>query len=112
MRFGNTAIRSSYLIDDNDADFIGCHQSVFLSRYNMLDKAAEGAVFLINSVAPPDQVWHSLSKKMQRQIIDKKITVYVIDALAVAAQTGMGKRINTVMQTCFFAFRGGWLGMT
>ncbi|OUS17236.1 pyruvate:ferredoxin (flavodoxin) oxidoreductase [Gammaproteobacteria bacterium 50_400_T64] len=106
LRFGSTPIRSSYLIDDNDADFIGCHQPVFLERYNMLDKAAEGAVFLLNSVEPPEQVWHSLPKKMQSQIIDKKISLHVIDALAVAARTGMGKRINTVMQTCFFAISG------
>ncbi len=106
LRFGSTPIRSSYLIDDNDADFIGCHQSVFLERYNMLDKAAEGAVFLLNSVEPAEQVWHSLPKKMQSQIIDKKISLHVIDALAVAARTGMGKRINTVMQTCFFAISG------
>ena len=106
LRFGSTPIRSSYLIDDNDADFIGCHQAVFLERYNMLDKAAEGAVFLLNSVEPPEKIWHSLPKKMQSQIIDKKITLHVIDALAVAARTGMGKRINTVMQTCFFSISG------
>ena len=106
LRFGSTVIRSSYLIDNDDANFIACHQSVFLERYNMLDKAAEGAVFLLNTVQPPEQVWHSLPKKMQGQIIDKKITLHVINALAVAARTGMGKRINTVMQTCFFAISG------
>ncbi len=106
LRFGPNPIRSTYLIGDNDANFIGCHQPVFLERYNMLDKAAKGAVFLLNSNLAVDQVWGSLPKHMQQQIIDKQIKLYAIDAYAVAEQTGMGKRINTIMQTCFFAISG------
>ncbi len=106
LRFGPDKIRSSYLIGDNDADFIGCHQPIFLQRYNMLDKAANKAVFLLNSSLATNQIWDSLPAKMQQQCIDKQIRFYIIDAYAVAAQAGMGKRINTIMQTCFFAISG------
>ncbi len=106
LRFGPDKIRSSYLIGDNDADFIGCHQPIFLQRYNMLNKASENAVFLLNSSLSADEVWNSLPTKMQQQCIDKKIRFYTIDAYAVAAEAGMGKRINTIMQTCFFAISG------
>ncbi|MCK4710274.1 MAG: 2-oxoacid:acceptor oxidoreductase family protein, partial [Gammaproteobacteria bacterium] len=106
LRFGPTVIRSTYLIGDNDANFIACHQSAFLQRYNMLDKAAENSIFLLNSALPVDQVWNSFPAKMQQQCIDKKVQIYVIDAYAVAMKSGMGKRINTIMQTCFFAISG------
>ncbi|MGD8525898.1 MAG: pyruvate:ferredoxin (flavodoxin) oxidoreductase [Thioalkalispiraceae bacterium] len=106
LRFGPRPIRSSYLIADNDAQFVACHQPVFLERYPMLDKAREGAVFLLNSPAAPDEVWQTLTAEMQQQIIDKHIKLYCIDAYAVASNNGMGKRINTVMQTCFFAISG------
>jgi pyruvate-ferredoxin/flavodoxin oxidoreductase len=106
LRFGPNPIHSTYLIGDNDANFVACHQPVFLERYPMLDKAAPGAVFLLNSPAPPDQVWASLPRAMQEQILAKGIRLYSIDAYAVAEQAGMGKRINTVMQTCFFAISG------
>ena len=106
LRFGPDKIRSSYLIGDNDADFIACHQSIFLQRYNMLDKAADNSVFLLNSTLTKEQVWETLPARMQQQCIDKKIRFYTIDAYAVAQQTGMGKRINTIMQTCFFAISG------
>lgn len=106
LRFGPSTIRSSYLIGDNDAQFVACHQPVFLERYPMLDKASDGAVFLLNSPAGPEQVWDTLPATMQQQIIAKKIKLYTIDAYAVANNTGMGKRINTVMQTCFFAISG------
>ncbi len=106
LRFGPQPIHSSYLIGDNDAQFVACHQPVFLERYPMLDKAAPGAVFLLNSPLAADQVWDSLPANMQQQIIDKNIKLYTIDAYAVANNTGMGKRINTVMQTCFFAISG------
>jgi pyruvate-ferredoxin/flavodoxin oxidoreductase len=106
LRFGPHAIRSSYLIADNDAQFVACHQPVFLERYPMLDKASDGAVFLLNSSAAPDAVWDTLTTDMQQQIIDKHIKLYTIDAYAVASNNGMGKRINTVMQTCFFAISG------
>ena len=106
LRFGSAAIHSSYLIAENDANFVACHQAVFLSRYNMLDLAADGAVFLLNSPAQKADVWSTLSKKMQQQMIDKQIKLYCIDAYAVAEKTGMAKRINTIMQTCFFAISG------
>ncbi len=106
LRFGPEVIRSTYLIGNNDANFIACHQSGFLQRFNMLDNAADNAVFLLNSTLPVDQVWNSLAAKMQQQCIDKKIKLYVIDAYAVALKAGMGKRINTIMQTCFFAISG------
>ncbi|MBT4075794.1 MAG: pyruvate:ferredoxin (flavodoxin) oxidoreductase, partial [Gammaproteobacteria bacterium] len=106
LRFGPEVIRSTYLIGNNDANFIACHQSGFLQRFNMLDNAADNAVFLLNSTLPVDQVWNSLPAKMQQQCIDKKIKLYVIDAYAVALKAGMGKRINTIMQTCFFAISG------
>ncbi|MDH3948048.1 MAG: pyruvate:ferredoxin (flavodoxin) oxidoreductase, partial [Gammaproteobacteria bacterium] len=106
LRFGPKPIHSTYLIGDNDANFVACHQPVFLERYDMLDKAADEAVFLLNSPAGPDKVWDTLTTKMQQQILDKKIHFYTIDAYAVAAQSGMGTRINTIMQTCFFAISG------
>jgi pyruvate-ferredoxin/flavodoxin oxidoreductase len=106
LRFGPRPIRSTYLIGDNDANFVACHQPVFLERYDMLDKAAPGAVFLLNSSAGPEAVWDMLPRKMQQQMIEKDIRFYVIDAYAVAAKAGMGKRINTIMQTCFFAISG------
>jgi len=103
LRFGPEPIHSTYLIGDDEARFVGCHQSVFLERYDMLDKAAESGVFLLNTTAPADKAWDSLPRKMQQQIIDKQLKFYVIDAYRVAEDTGMGRRINTIMQTCFFA---------
>jgi pyruvate-ferredoxin/flavodoxin oxidoreductase len=106
LRFSPKIIHSSYLIGNNEAGFIGCHQPIFLERYEMLDHAAEGAVFLLNSPVPADKVWNTLTRKMQQQMIDKKIQFYTIDAVAIAKATGMGARINTVMQTAFFAISG------
>ena len=106
LRFGPNPIKSTYLIGDNEASFVACHQPVFLSRYDMLDKARAGAVFLLNSATPPERVWDDLPQKMQRTIIDKGLSFYVIDAYGIAAATGMGRRINTIMQTCFFAISG------
>ena len=106
LRFGPETIRSSYLIGANDARFVACHQPGFLQRYEMLDNAADGAVFLLNSPAAPHQVWNTLPRKMQQQIIAKRIRFYSIDAERVASDAGMGKRINTLMQTCFFAISG------
>lgn len=103
LRFGPKAIHSTYLIEDNDANFVACHQNVFLERYSMLDKAADNAVFLLNSTVAAEQVWDTLPVSMQQQMIDKHITFYCIDAYAVASNNGLGKRINTIMQTCFFA---------
>ena len=106
LRFSPKPIHSPYLIGNSDANFIGCHQPGFLERYEMLDYAAEGAVFLLNIPVAPDKVWDKLTRKMQQQIIDKKIEFYAIDAYAIARATGMGSRINTIMQTCFFAISG------
>ena len=106
LRFGDAPIHSSYLIDDGDANFIACHQPVFLERYPMLDKAAENAVFLLNTATPADEVWQMLPRDMQQKIIDKHIRVYCIDAYRVAGVTGMDKRITTIMQTCFFSISG------
>jgi len=106
LRFGPNPIRSSYLIGDNQAQFVACHQPVFLERYDMLAKAAQNGVFLLNSPAEPYAVWDTLPRAMQQQIIDKQLHFYAIDAVKVAAESGMGARINTIMQTCFFAISG------
>ena len=106
LRFGPRPIRSAYLIGADEARFVGCHQPVFLERYDLLDRAAAGAVFLLNSPAPPDKVWDTLPRSLQQQLIDKRLRFYTIDAYAVAEAAGMGRRINTVMQTCFFAISG------
>lgn len=106
LRFGKKPIHSTYLIGENDANFVACHQPVFLERYDMLDYAADNGVFLLNSQHAADKVWDTLPRKMQQQIIDKKLSFYVIDAYDVAQKAGMGRRINTVMQTCFFAISG------
>ncbi len=106
IRFGDKPIQSSYLIGEGDANFVACHQPVFLERYPMLDKAADNAVFLLNTPLSPDEVWPSLPGKMQQQIIDKHIRLFCIDAYKIAEISGMGKRINTIMQTCFFSISG------
>ncbi len=106
LRFGDNPIRSSYLIENGDANFVGCHQPVFLERYPMLDKAADNAVFLLNTPIAPEHVWQSLPESMQQQILDKHIRFYCIDAYSIAESTGMGNRINTIMQTCFFSISG------
>ncbi|MBN1945389.1 MAG: pyruvate:ferredoxin (flavodoxin) oxidoreductase [Bradymonadales bacterium] len=104
LRFGPDPIRSSYLI--NKANFIACHQWSFLERYDLLRDIVSGGTFLINSVYGPDEVWDHLPAKVQQAIIRKKLKLFVIDAYEVAKQMGMGSRINTVMQTCFFAISG------
>ncbi len=104
LRFGPEPIRLTNLIES--ANFIACHQWVFLERVNVLAKAEPGAVFLLNSPYGPDEVWDHLPRPVQRQIIDKKLRFFVIDAYKVARDTGMGVRINTIMQTCFFAISG------
>jgi pyruvate-ferredoxin/flavodoxin oxidoreductase len=101
LRFGPEPIRLSNLIES--ANFIACHQWVFLERVQVLAKAEPGAVFLLNSPFDPDEVWDQLPRAVQRQIIDKKLRFFVVDAYKVARDTGMGGRINTIMQTCFFA---------
>jgi pyruvate-ferredoxin/flavodoxin oxidoreductase len=106
LRFGQQPIRSTYLIADNDAQFIGCHQPIFLERYDMLKNAADKAVFLLNTPQTADTVWESLPARIQQQILAKNIRFYVIDGYKVAQACGMGKHINTIMQTCFFAISG------
>ncbi|CAK0759565.1 putative pyruvate-flavodoxin oxidoreductase [Gammaproteobacteria bacterium] len=106
LRFSQKPIRSPYLIGRDEAQFVGCHQPIFIERYDVLEKAAPGAVFLLNSPYPVEQVWDSLPRSLQQSILDKNIAFWAVDAYGVAAQTGMGRRINTVMQTCFFAISG------
>ncbi len=101
LRFGPNPIRSAYLIDK--AKFVACHQFQFLNRLDMLKHARPGATFLLNAPFDPDEVWDQIPEKVQQQIIDKKLKFYSIDAYKVARENGMGSRINTVMQTCFFA---------
>ena len=104
LRFGPRPLHSSYLI--NQANFVACHQFSFLERIDMLKNAEPGATFLLNSTFGPEEVWDHLPRLVQRQIIEKKLKFYVIDGYEVGRQTGMGGRINTIMQTCFFAISG------
>jgi pyruvate-ferredoxin/flavodoxin oxidoreductase len=104
LRFGPKRLRSSYLI--NKASFVACHQFSFLERLDMLKSAEPGATFLLNSQYGPDEVWDHLPRTVQKQIIGKKLKFYVINGYEVAKQAGMGERINTIMQTCFFAISG------
>ena len=104
LRFGPHPISSSYLI--SDADFVACHQFVLLNRVDILDVARDGATFLLNSPYGPGEVWEHLPKKVRRQLQDKHIAFYVIDADKVASDAQLGNRINTVMQPCFFALSG------
>lgn len=104
LRFGPDEIRAPYLI--TSANFIACHKYNFIDQVEMLDKAADKAVFLLNSPVGPDEVWDELPEPVQQQVIDKHIDFYVIDATTVAREAGMGRRINTIMQTCFFALSG------
>ena len=104
LRFGPEPIRSAYLVQK--ARFIACHQFNLLERIDMLAEAHDGAVFLINSPFGPADVWDHLPQRVQRDVIRKRIRMFVIDADRVAADAGMSGRINTVMQTCFFAISG------
>ena len=104
LRFGSELIRSNYQIDK--ANFIACHQTVFLDKYDILRDVVPGGTFLLNSVAPAERVWETLPLVYQEQIISKNLDFYVIDAYSVARSSGMRNRINTVMQTCFFAISG------
>ena len=104
LRTSPRPIRSAYLI--SKARFVACHQFEFLERVDVLEHAVDGAVFLLNAPYAADEVWDRLPREMQEQLIDKHIRFYTIDASAVARQTGMGGRINTIMQTCFFAISG------
>ena len=100
VRFSPRPIKGSYLV--HKANFVACHQFHFLERIDVLSMAVEGATFLLNSPYPADQIWDHLPAEVQKQIIDKKLKLHVIDAFQVARETEMGVRINTIMQTCFF----------
>ncbi|MEA4811271.1 MAG: pyruvate:ferredoxin (flavodoxin) oxidoreductase [Anaerolineaceae bacterium] len=106
LRFGPQPIKAPYFIAQGEANFIGCHQVSFVDRYDMLKYARPGSVFLLNSIYGPDKVWDTLPREMQKDLIEKKVRFYVIDAYDVAEKAGMGNRINTIMQTCFFAISG------
>ena len=104
LRFGSQPIRSTYLI--RRANFVAVHQFNFLERYDVLETAQVGGTLLLNSPYPQDEVWNQLPRSVQQTIIDKALKLYVIDGFQVAREAGMGSRINTVMQTCFFAVSG------
>src|SRR5271166_3059509 len=104
LRFGPNPIRSSYLI--TRASFVACHNFSFLEKMDVVEAAMPGAVFLLNSPYPAAEVWNHLPWTTQQEILRKKIEFYVIDGYTVAREAGMGTRINTIMQTCFFAISG------
>jgi pyruvate-ferredoxin/flavodoxin oxidoreductase len=104
LRFGPRPIRSTYLI--KQADFVGVHQFGFLERYPVLEVAAEGATLLLNSPYGPGETWERIPRTVQAQIIEKRLKVHGINAYAVAQELGLGNRINTALQTCFFAITG------
>jgi len=104
LRFGPQSIMSSYLVDR--ANFIGVHQFSFFERYDVLDKAVDGATVLVNAPMPAGEVWAKLPLKIQQIIIKRNLKLYAINAYEVAKETGMGARINTIMQTCFFYLSG------
>ncbi|QDU59727.1 Pyruvate-flavodoxin oxidoreductase [Planctomycetes bacterium Pan216] len=104
LRFSPEPIRSSYLV--RHASFVACHQAQFLDRHDMLELAEPGATFLLNTTHGPDEVWETLPVEVQQAIIDKDLRFYVVDAYAVAESAQLGRRINTVMQTCFFGLAG------
>nr|WP_321265838.1 pyruvate:ferredoxin (flavodoxin) oxidoreductase [uncultured Sulfurimonas sp.] len=104
LRFGSSVIHSTYLIEK--ADFVACHQSVFMEKFDILQHARKGAVFLLNSPFDRERVFSTMPRKIQEELIDKEIRFYVIDAYKVAKNSGMGRKINTVMQTCFFSISG------
>jgi Pyruvate:ferredoxin oxidoreductase and related 2-oxoacid:ferredoxin oxidoreductases, alpha subunit len=103
LRFGPKPIRAPYVIGNNDANFVACHQFTFLEQYDMLKYVKPGGIFLLNSIYGPDKVWENLPLEVQKTIIDKKLKFYIIDAYEVANKAGMGGRINTIMQTASFA---------
>ena len=101
LRFSDNPLKSAYLI--NKADFVACHQFPFMRKVDILKIAKPGATFLLNAPYGADEVWNHLPIEVQEEIISKKLKFYTINAVEVARETGMGQRINTVMQTCFFA---------
>ena len=106
LRFGPDPIRAPYFISAGEANFVACHQVSFVDRFDLLKYSRPGSVFLLNTIYGPDQIWDTLPREMQKDILEKKLKFYVIDAYKVAEANGMGTRINTIMQTCFFAISG------
>ena len=106
LRFGPDPIRAPYLIAKDEANFLACHQFNFLEKFDMLKFARPKGIFLLNSIYGPDEVWDHLPAKVQETLIEKDLKFYIIDAYDVARKTNMGQRINTIMQTCFFAISG------
>jgi len=104
LRFGPNPVHSSYLI--NTADFVACHQFNFIEKYDILNHIKKGGTFLLNSPFSKDEIWDQLPKLMQQEIIENELNFYVIDATKVAQAAKLGKRTNTVLQTCFFAISG------
>ncbi len=104
LRFGNENIQSTYLI--RHSNFVACHNFEFLKTVDILKYVVPGGTFLLNSPYSDEEVWEHLPRNVQKQILDKKVNIYNINALKVSLETGMGKRINTIMQTCFFAISG------
>ena len=104
LRFGPNPINAPYLIEK--ANFVACHQFTFVEQIEMLEVAMPGATFLLNSIYGPEEIWEHLPVEMQKNIVDKNLKFYVINAYDVAEKVGMGSRINTIMQTCFFAISG------
>jgi pyruvate-ferredoxin/flavodoxin oxidoreductase len=101
LRFGPKPIHSTYLV--SKANFVACHQWIFLERYDMLSALVPGGTFLLNSPFGADEVWDHLPRVVQEQLVTKKAKLFVIDAYKVARDTGMGSRMNTILQVCFFA---------
>jgi len=106
LRFGPLPIRAPYLIEMNEASFVACHQFNFLERVDMLKYSKPGGTFLLNSLYSPDEIWEHLPVEVQKDVVEKKLKFYVINGYEVAEKTGMGARMNTIMQTAFFAISG------
>jgi pyruvate-ferredoxin/flavodoxin oxidoreductase len=106
LRFGPKPLQAPYLITANTANFVACHQFNFLERFDLLKYAQPGATFLLNSIHGQEEIWDKLPQEVQKDIIEKKLKFYTINAYDVAEKTGMGNRVNTIMQTCFFAISG------
>ncbi len=104
LRFGPRPIRSTYLV--SQANFVACHYAPLLEKQDVLDVAAPGATFLLNTPHAADKVWLTLPREAQEQIINRKLKFFVIDAFKVAAKAGLGRHISAVMQTCFFSLSG------
>src|SRR5262249_7631329 len=104
LRFGPEPIRSTYLV--TEAQFVACHQPAFLERYDMAKNLVPGGTFLLNTPYSEEEIWSKLPTPLQETLVSKRAKLYVIDATKVARDSGMGGRINTIMQVCFFALSG------